>query len=278
MRMPRTRTLIATAAVAAATATTGFMIATTAGASATTTTTTTTDTLTAATGTTGTSLSITAAQSTIAAGQRDRISGTLLAGGSPAAHRVVLLEGYNDRLKKWRPIRIKLTNKAGAVTFSVRPAMTRQYEVVYRGSSTLAAAHSGVVTITVTGSVPKGPSALSITAAPTSISAGGSVKISGVLTSGTKPLAHRIVALLRYDPATKKWVRVAVHRTGPQGGVLFDREPSGTATFELVFPGGPWFAGSHSGAVTVTVAGQPGGATTAPAGGTASASTTANLT
>jgi hypothetical protein len=274
MRKPRTRTLVATAAAAAATATAGFMIATTAGAS----TTTTTGTLTAATGTTGTSLSITAAQSTIAAGQRDRISGTLLAGGSPAAHRVVLLEGYNDRLKKWRPIRIKLTNKAGAVTFSVRPAVTRQYEIVYRGNSTLAAAHSGVATITVTGSVPKGPSALSVTAAPASISAGGSVKISGVLTSGTKPLAHRIVALLRYDPATKKWVRVAVHRTGPQGGVLFDREPSGTATFELVFPGGPWFAGSHSGTVTVTVAGQPGGATTAPAGGTASASTTANLT
>jgi hypothetical protein len=274
MRMPRTRALIATAAVAAATATAGFMIATTAGAS----TTTTTGTLTAATGTTGTSLSITAAQSTIAAGQRDRISGTLLAGGSPAAHRVVVLERYNDRLKKWRPIRIKLTSKAGTVTFSGRPAVTSKYEIVYRGNSTLAAAHSGVVTITVTGSVPKGPSALSITAAPVSISAGGSVKISGVLTSGTKPLAHRIVALLRYDPATKKWVRVAVHRTGPQGGVLFVRGPSSTAAFELVFPGGPWFTGSHSGTVTVTVAGQPGSTTPAPAGGTASASTTANLT
>ena len=272
MRMPRTRTLIATAAVAAATATAGFMIATTAGAS----TTTTDSTLTAATVNTGTTLSITAGHSTIAAGQRDSISGTLLAGGSPAGHRVVILERYNDRAHKWRPIRIKLTNKAGAVTFSVRPAMTSKYEIVFRGNSKLAAAHSSVVTITVTGSVPKGPSALSISAAPTSISAGGSTKISGVLTSGTKPLAHRIVFLSRYNPATKKWVRVAVRRTGPQGGVLFVREPSSTATFELVFPGGPWFTGSHSATVTVTVAGQPAGAATAPAGGTASASTAAN--
>ena len=141
--------------------------------------------------------------------------------------------------------------------------MTREYELVYRGNSTLAAAHSGTVTITVTGSVPRGPSALSVTATPTSIAADGSTKISGVLTSGSKPLAHRIVVLSRYDPATKKWVRVAVHRTGQDGSVLFVREPSSTATFELVFPGGPWFAGSHSGTVTVTVAGQPGGGTPA---------------
>jgi hypothetical protein len=274
MRKPRTRTLIATVAVAAVTATTGFVIASAAGAS----TTTTAGTLTAATGNTGTSLSITTSQSTIAAGQRDTISGTLLAGGSPAAHRVVVLERYNDRRHTWRPIRIKLTSHAGAVTFTVRPAITSEYEIVYRGNSTLAAAHSGAVTITVTGSVHKGPSALSITAAPTSITAGGSTKISGVLTSGSKPLAHRIVFLARYDPTTKKWVRVAVHRTGPNGGVLFVREPSSTASFELVFPGGPWFTGSHSGTVTVTVAGQPGGTTPAPAGGTASASTAANLT
>lgn len=274
MRKPRTRTLIATAAVTAVTATAGFMIATTAGAS----TTTATDALTAATGNTGTSLSIAASQGAIAAGQRDSISGTLLAGGSPAAHRVVVLERYNNRAHKWRPIRMKLTDHAGAVTFTVRPAMTREYEIVYRGNSTLPAARSGAVTITVTGSVPKGPSALSIAAAPTSIAAGGSAKISGVLTSGSKPLAHRVVFLVRFDPATKKWVRVAVHRTGQDGGVLFVREPSSTATFELVFPGGPWFTGSHSGTVTVVVAGQPGGTTPAPAGGTASAGTTANLT
>lgn len=63
---------------------------------------------------TGTTLSIMAGESTIKAGQKDSISGTLLAGGSPAASRAVELYRYNYRLQKWRLIRIKLTGKAGA--------------------------------------------------------------------------------------------------------------------------------------------------------------------
>ena len=267
MRMPRTRTLIAAAAVAAATATAGFMIASTAGAS----TTATTGTLTAASAKAGTQLSITAGQSTIAAGQRDSISGTLTSGGSPEAHRVVGLYGYSDRLHRWRLVRIKLTSQAGTVMFDIRPAVTRKYALVYHGNSSLGAARSGVVTVVVTGSLPRTATALSITASPTSITAGGSAKISGVLTAGTSPVQHRLVVLRRYNPATKKWVRVGVKRTGPQGVVFFVRAPSATATFDLVFPGGPRFAGSHSGTVTVAVAGQSGGATPAPAGSTPAA-------
>jgi hypothetical protein len=267
MRMPRARTLIATAAVAAATATAGFMIASTAGAS----TTTTAGTLTAATGNTGTSLSITTGQSTIAAGQQDSITGTLTSNGSPEPHRVVDLYRYSDRLNKWRLVRIKQTNQAGSVKFDIRPAVTRKYALVYHGNATLAAARSGVVTVVVTGSLPRTATALSITASATSIAAGGTTKVSGVLTAGTSPVQHRLVLLRRYNPSTKQWVRVAVKRTGPQGVVFFVRAPSTTATFELVFPGGPRFAGSHSGTVTVTVAGQSGGATPAPAGSTQAA-------
>jgi hypothetical protein len=265
MRKPRTRTLIAAAAVAAATATAGFMIASTAGAS----TTTTTGTLAAATAKAGTTLSITAGQSTIAAGQQDTVSGTLLSGGSPDPRRVVDLYRYSDRLHRWRLVRIRLTNPAGTVTFHVSPAVTRRYELVYHGNSTLSAARSGVVTVVVTGSLPRRPTTLSIAASAATVTAGGSTKISGMLTAGPAPVRDRLVFLCRYDAATKKWVRVAVHRTGQNGGVLFVREPSDTATFVLVFPGGPRFAGSRSGAVTVTVTGQPSGATPAPTGSTA---------
>jgi hypothetical protein len=272
MRMPRTRTLIAAAAVAAATATAGFMIASTAGAS------TTTASLTAASAKAGTQLSITAGQPAIAAGQRDSISGTLTSGGSPEADRVVDLYLYSDRLHRWRLIRIKLTNQAGTVKFDIRPAVTRKYALVYHGNSSLGAARSGVVTVVVTGSLPRTATTLSITASPTSIAAGGSVKVSGALTAGTSPVQRRLVLLRRYNPATKKWVRVAAKRTGPQGVVFFVRAPSTTATFQLVFPGGPRFAGSHSASVTVTVAGQPAApaptaSTPAPAGSTATSVT-----
>jgi hypothetical protein len=251
MRIPRTRVLIAAAAVAAATAAAGFMIASTAGAS----TTAATGTLTAAAAAAGPQLSITAGQSTIAAGQQDSISGTLTSNGSPQPGRVVRLYLYSDRLQRWRPIRTKPTSQAGTVTFDVRPGVTRKYALVYHGNSTLAAARSGVVTVVVTGSVARTATTLTITASASSITAGGSTEISGVLTAGASPVDHRLVVLRRYDPTTKAWVRVAVRRTGQNGGVLFTRAPSTTAIFELVFPGGPRFAGSHSGTVTVVVAG-----------------------
>ena len=81
----------------------------------------------------------------------------------------------------------------------------------------------------------------------------------------------RPVFLSRYDPATKKWVRVAVKRTGLKGVVFFVRAPSTTATFELVFPGGPRFAGANSTSATVTVTGQPSGTTPAPGASTPAA-------
>ena len=262
MRMPRTRTLIATAAVAAATATAGFMIATTAGAS----TTTTTDTLTAAGGSTGTAFSITASESTIAIGQKDTVSGTLTVNGAAAGHRVVGLLRYDSRQNRWRVARIKETNANGSVQFTVRPLDTARYELGFRGNAKLAAVRSAAVTIAVT---PTGKLAttLSVTASTTTVNSGGTVKLTGTLTTvNTTPVPGRLVFVARYNPATKKWAKVAVKRTGPKGMVFYVRAPSTTATFELVFPGGPRFARSHSAPVTITVAGQP--ATPAPTGST----------
>ena len=99
------------------------------------------------------------------------------------------------------------------------------------------------------------------------------------------PLTHEpgtvptyVGGALRFISPFSIWTGISSVIAVTLGGVLFVREPSSNATFELVFPGGPWFTGSHTGTVTVTVAGQPGGTVPAPAGGTASASTAANLT
>lgn len=249
MRKPRARTLIATAAVAAASAAAAVMIVSTAGAS----TPATTDALTAATGNTGTTLSIVAGESTIAVGQRDTVSGTLRADGAAPGHRVVDLYRYSSRLNRWRLVRIKETSAAGSVQFTVSPLITAKYELVYHGNAKLAAARSGVATIAVT---PSGKLAttLSIAASSTTVKAGGTTRITGALTTvDATPVPHRLVFLRRYNPTTKKWVNVAVKRTGPKGVVFFVRGPSTTATFELVFPGGPRFAGSDSSTVTVVV-------------------------
>jgi hypothetical protein len=269
MRKPRTRTLIATAAVAAATATAGFMIASTAGAS----TTSTTGTLTAVSGNTGTTLSIAASKSTISIGQQDTVSGTLQASGTAAGHRKVGLLRYSARLNRWRLVRVKETDANGSVQFTVRPLDTAKYELGYRGNGKPGAVRSAALTITVTPSG-KLTTSLSIAASPApaqdgTAKDGSATKITGALTTvDATPVPGRPVVLTRYNPATKKWVRVAVKRTGPKGVVFFVRAPSTTATFELVFPGGPRFAGSHSATVTVTGTGQSGGTTPPPAGST----------
>jgi len=250
MRKLRTRILVG-GAVAVFAGATAFAITSTADA----TTSTNTAALTTGAAKTGTTLSATAAQSTIQAGQADTITGTLLAGGNPAPGRPVELYRYNDRRQRWRLIRVKLTGKTGAATFTVHPYATRRYELVFHGNSTLAAAASGAAAITVEGSVPKRTTALSISAAPASIAAGHPTAITGVLTVNGKPVRHRIVSLYRYDATTKKWVRVAAELTGPGGGVRFVREPSSTAAFELMYAGGPVLTAAHSTQATVTVTG-----------------------
>jgi 5-hydroxyisourate hydrolase-like protein (transthyretin family) len=250
MRKLRTR-ILAGGAVAVFAAATGFAVTSAAG----TTTTVRTAALTSSSPKAATTLSITAGESTVKAGEKDSISGTLLAAGSPARGKAVGLYRYNSQLGRWRLIRIKLTSKTGTVAFIVHPEITREYRLMYHGNPTLAASASGTVTITVSPPAAKRVTSLSISATPSSVAAGHTTQIAGVLSTSGRPLAHRIVSLYRYDTATKKWVRVAITLTGPKGGVRFARKPSATATFELVYPGGPLLTGAHSGRTTVTVTG-----------------------
>lgn len=250
MRKLRTRVLVG-GAVAVFAGATAFAVTSAASA----TTATRTAALTSTSGKTGTTLSVAAAQSTIKAGAKDTISGTLRAAGQPARRRVVELYRYSDRLKRWRLIRVKLTGETGAVAFTVHPYTTRRYELVYHGNSTLSASTSSATTVTVEPSGAKRATALSISAAPGGITSGHTTAITGFLTADAKPLRHRIVSLYRYDGATKKWVRIAVELTGPRGGVRFVREPSATTAFELVYSGGPLLTAAHSPQTTVTVTG-----------------------
>jgi 5-hydroxyisourate hydrolase-like protein (transthyretin family) len=96
---------------------------------------------------THTTLSIVEHSSTITLGQKNTVSGTLLAAGKPAAKQIVLL----DRVVGTKLVRgnVQLTNSAGKVSFTVKPAVTTKYELVFPGSNTLAASHSGVVTTVV---------------------------------------------------------------------------------------------------------------------------------
>jgi hypothetical protein len=199
-----------------------------------------------------TTLSIVAGRNTITAGQRDWVGGTLRAGKLSTNKQTVELKRYNFKLKKWVLEQAHLTSTTGWVRFSVKPAVTSRFELVFPGSRTLAYTHSGTVVIHVNPA--KTETQLSIAATPGTITAGSTTKITGDLTAGATALPKRLVYLYRWNATTKHWNKIDVQVTGPKGGVSFTRKPpAGSVTFELVFFGTPKLEAAHSAPVTVTV-------------------------
>ena len=198
---------------------------------------------------TPTTLSIAESKTTISPGQSDRISGTLLTGTKPVAGKVVYLYDYNTAAKKWVSVAGEYTSSAGRVAFIVTPKHTIEYELVFHGTSTLAASHSGGATVLVARST----TTLSAQEAAGVIQPGQSDVISGVLLVGATPAANESVRLYRYSTSAHKWYLKAVGLTGSAGTVAFTVSPGSTAYFQLVFDGSPTKSGSHSGVVTVVV-------------------------
>jgi hypothetical protein len=97
-----------------------------------------------------TTLSIATSASTITAGQKDLITGTLLTGTKPVFRQVVRLYRYSTTAKKWVLAQADVTGKLGHVFYTVKPAATTGYELVFLGSAHLLPSHSDVATITVT--------------------------------------------------------------------------------------------------------------------------------
>jgi hypothetical protein len=97
-----------------------------------------------------TTLSIAPASGSITAGQKDVITGTLLTGTKPVFRQIVRLYRFNATAKKWVLVEARVTGKLGHVFYTVKPAATTSYELVFLGSAHLRASHSPVATITVT--------------------------------------------------------------------------------------------------------------------------------
>lgn len=78
---------------------------------------------------------------------RDTVTGTLTSGRKALAGEVVALDVVNGR--RLTPAGTAVTNRNGSVSFVVTPRGTTTYELVFAGTRTLAASHSGVVTVRV---------------------------------------------------------------------------------------------------------------------------------
>ena len=97
-----------------------------------------------------TTLTLVEAKATITVGQKDVLAGTLLTGKTPVVGKVVELYRYGVKAKKWILVEAHVTGKFGHVFYTVKPAATTSYELVFRGAPHFAPSHSHVATITVT--------------------------------------------------------------------------------------------------------------------------------
>jgi hypothetical protein len=99
---------------------------------------------------TPTTLTAVEAKAKIVVGQPDVITGTLLTGTKPVTGKVVWLYRWDAKTKKWISVEVDLTGKYGHVSYTVKPATTTSYELVFRGTANFAPSRSDVATITVT--------------------------------------------------------------------------------------------------------------------------------
>jgi hypothetical protein len=94
-----------------------------------------------------TTLAIDEAKKVIKLGQKDIITGRLMAGKRGIGDQTVVLDTVNGTTLT--EVKAKVTNSGGNVLFMVRPKVTTQYELVFAGTSKLAASDSKVITVTV---------------------------------------------------------------------------------------------------------------------------------
>lgn len=199
-----------------------------------------------------TTLTLVEAKATIIVGQKDVLTGTLLTGKTPVAGKVVELYRWGVKAERWIPVEVDLTGKYGHVFFTVRPAATTLYELVFHGTPKLAASRSNIAKVQVV-PVVKAPTTLGIAVSANSITAGQKDLITGTLLSFGKPVAGKIVSLYRYSATAKKWIRVEVDLTGKLGHVFYTVKPSATTSYELVFFGTAHLRASHSDVATIKV-------------------------
>jgi hypothetical protein len=198
-----------------------------------------------------TTLSIEKSPASITAGQSVTISGQLKSGGTALDHEAVALN-WVDQYGHLHFIKNGTSaGPAGNVSFTAAPRATTTYELVFNGVAGYARSHSGVVTVP----VKKLSTALTISAPPTTpVTVGTKETFTGTLTTGTRPLAGRLVTLWLVT-GPKHLIHPVGHGTTSATGAvsISTTPPAGTDYYTLVY-GGDWqYAGALSALDKVTV-------------------------
>ncbi len=194
-----------------------------------------------------TTLSIVESRSHITEGQTAVVRGRLAHGKTGEGAETVYLDHWVG--KTLVLVRTGLTNASGVVAFTVKPGTTSRYELIFKGTATLAPSHSGVVTLRVV--APAAHTTLSIVESKSRIKEGQTAVVRGTLAHGKTGLGGETVYLEHWVGKTLVLVRTGL--TNASGVVAFTVKPGTTSRYELIFKGTATLAPSHSGVVTLKV-------------------------
>jgi 5-hydroxyisourate hydrolase-like protein (transthyretin family) len=192
-----------------------------------------------------TSLIETLGSNVIQPGGSTTVNGALSADGTPIADGTVILQSRTNAQRYFHRAASGATAEDGTISFPVTPTVNTHYRLVFRKTETNGYAQSEVETVHV-----QRPSSISISGR---LNRSDQEVITGVLRGAGHVLPARRIELQSKPTGTTTWTTVAVHRTNRHGAVRFvQTAQSGSTDYQLVWAGGPNFAGCQSNVLTVT--------------------------
>lgn len=195
----------------------------------------------------GSALSIRLARRVIAFGGSDRVIGRLTHRNIGLGGRHVLLESRQPATVPWAVVANHVTGRHGFVGFTVTPASTTRYRLVFTGGTLLRPSHSAGRTVVVRAA------RLTANASPSSIDSGQSSTVSGVLTNDGSPTEGASINLRAEPAGTHHFTTVGTGTTAADGSVSFPVTPTVTTRYRLVEPATSTSSAVASRIVSVTV-------------------------
>lgn len=193
-----------------------------------------------------TSLVETLGASVLPPGGSTTVNGTLSAKGTPIAGGTVILQSRTNSQKHFQKAGSGATMTDGTISFPVTPGVTTHYRLVFQKTAANGYARSATETAHV-----QQPSALQIGANENRKQT--TVVITGRLHAGALGLAGRKLELQSSTSASPTFTTIGTQRTDRHGAVSFKlAAPTTSTTYQLVWVGGPNYAGSTSAGVTIS--------------------------
>jgi hypothetical protein len=169
------------------------------------------------------SLSVRVAHPVVDLAGNDTVSGRLTSHHKALRSKVVVLLSRADGATDWSFVRAKQTGRSGGIAFTVHPAASSHYRLLFQGTTNFRAARSAVVHVAIRST------SLSIAVTPTTVG--------GVLTKSGVAYAGQAVQLWgRPVHGKQKFAALSSAVTAADGSVSFTVAPVKSMRYYLLFP------------------------------------------